>query len=164
MPSCGGKAEIRCRKTCHRAVGQCSKKIRTDCFGKRWKRRACSAMQKYLLQGFDGRQRSVGQMRFEQIASRLRCAARHSGAQSGDASPSATTGGVLSPAGLTWVLGPLVWAQLCSSVAAALQTRFRVLWHELLWIPLCGIERPCISSAHMGCLWKGTAYLFVLAM
>lgn len=150
VPSCGGKAETRCRKTCHRAVGQCSKKIRTDCFGKRWKWRACSAMQKYLLQGFDGRQRSVGQMRFEQIASRLRCAARHSGAQSGDASPGATTGGVLSPAGLTWVIGPLVWAQLCSSVAAALQTRFRVLgtnffgfrcvalrglaFHQLTWV------------------------------
>lgn len=164
MPSCGGKAETRCSKTCRTAVGQCSKQVRTDCFGKRWKWGACSAMQKDLLQGFDGRQRSVGQMRFEQVASRLRCVARHSGAQPRDAGPGVTTGCVLSPVGLTWVLGPLTWAQLCSSVAAALQRRFRVLWHELLCIPLCGTERPCISSALMGCLWKGTAYLFVLAM
>lgn len=52
-------------------------------------------------------------------------------------------------------------AQLSSHVAAALQRTFRVLWQEFIWIPLCGTERPCISSAHMGYLWKATVYLFV---
>lgn len=28
----------------------------------------------------------------------------------------------------------------------------------------CVALRPCISLAHMGSLWKGTGYLFVLSM
>lgn len=51
------------------AVGQRLKQIRMNYFGKRWKWRVRSATQKDLFQGLvDGHQRSIGQMRFEEIA------------------------------------------------------------------------------------------------
>lgn len=127
VPSCGVKMETRCGKTCHTAAGQRLKQIRTDCFGKSWKWGVHSAMQKYLFQGFiDGHKRSVGQMRFEQIACgrcaglRAEVCAGHSGAEPRDAGIGSTAGRAAVPAecqappqrerlpepGLTWALGP----------------------------------------------------------
>lgn len=109
-------------------------------------------------------------------ASQLRCVARHDGARPRDAGTGATQaaccplqsarphhrGGSCLSKGSPGSVGLAISvAQLSSHVAAALQRTFRVLWHEFIWIPLCGTERPCISSAHMGYLWKATVYLFV---
>lgn len=171
------------KETCHTGLGQLLKQIATDYFGKRWKWGIRSAMQKDLFQGcIDGHQRSVGQMRSEQIAC-VRSAgwgmrqAQRSTAKGcwhrchhrqpcplQSASPHHGRGGCLnrdSPGtlGLAISVGP---AHLVCGCCFAKEAQSP--WYKLLWIPLCATDRLCISSAHMGYLWKGTVYLFVLSM